>query len=205
MTVLSSTYFYPFDYLGKADLIKEVIKESHFYYKFKNVDEIKSVTRESLYLSKSNLILGYPKTMDPKDPFLSSIKNREGVIPILDYLEKTPLARAEWGVAIAYLIGAGNKFETHFQKIAKNYQKIKSYYKNKQPLKILNAQTYLGEWFVTSKDGHISKLLSDVKITNSIKQVKSRQKISREKLLGNKSKFWLVLGMENSRKQLEKL
>ena len=204
VTLLSSTYLYPFEYLKKVSLVNEVLDKKYFYTNLLNVKELKAVTRESLYLSKSNLILGYPKTMDPKDPFTNLINKREGVVPILDYLEESPLARAEWGVVISYLIGDGEKFEEHYQNIRRNYLTVKAKIKSKTPIKVLNAQTYLGEWFVTPKNGHISKLLFDVGISNSIKQGSSRRKISREKLIGDTSKYWLVLGLENSRQKLIK-
>ncbi len=93
-------------------------------------------------------------------------KLRELNIPYIyigDYLEESPLGKAEWIVAIAEIIGERLKGEDTFKAIAGRYDDLK----NKVAEKVIDAPSvmlnvpYGDSWFMPSASSYMARLISD--------------------------------------------
>lgn len=79
-----------------------------------------------------------------------------------DYLEQSPLGKAEWMVAIGEIIGHRDKAITQFAEIRESYNNLKSKVdtSGQRPLVMLNAP-YTDAWFLPSADSYLVKLIED--------------------------------------------
>jgi iron complex transport system substrate-binding protein len=81
-----------------------------------------------------------------------------------DYLEESPLGKAEWMIAIAELLGCRNTGETTFHAISDNYNRlratIKSTANDSRPLVMLNTP-YGDSWFMPPVKSYMAQLIAD--------------------------------------------
>ena len=129
-------------------------------------------------------------------------------IYIGDYLENTPLGKAEWVVAISYLCGVGDKGKEFFAGVETRYNDIcASINTTKRPRVMLNLP-YRDTWFMPSKESYIVRLIEDAsgEYVYSQNTAKSSKPISLEKarVLASRSDYWLNLGQVNSMKELRR-
>ena len=132
-------------------------------------------------------------------------------IYIGDYLETSPLGKAEWVVALSYLCGVEEQGKAFFEGVEKRYNTLRntqhcSAYK---PRVMLNTP-YRDTWFMPSHDSYMVRLIEDaggeyVLTENGNKLAKTSKPISLEEalLLASKADFWLNLGQINSLDELK--
>ena len=93
-------------------------------------------------------------------------KLRELEIPYIyigDYLEPSPLGKAEWMVALAEIVGRREAGEKRFSEIAGNYLELKdsvSRLIGNSPLVMINAP-YGDSWFMPAYDNYSVQLIRD--------------------------------------------
>lgn len=132
-------------------------------------------------------------------------------IYIGDYLETSPLGKAEWVVALSYLCGVEEQGKAFFEGVEERYNTLRntqhcSAYK---PRVMLNTP-YRDTWFMPSHDSYMVRLIEDaggeyVLTENGNKLAKTSKPISLEEalLLASKADFWLNLGQINSLDELK--
>lgn len=93
-------------------------------------------------------------------------KLRELDIPFIyigDYLESSPLGKAEWMVALAEIVGRRDDGEKRFKEIAQSYNSLKELVSNAVedvPKVMLNAP-YGDTWFMPAEDNYSVQLIRD--------------------------------------------
>jgi len=86
------------------------------------------------------------------------------IVPILEYLEPTPLGRAEWMKALAWMVGdeASQKANLVFAQIAKNYAVVKNLpLPTKDSLMVFTGSVNQGEWSAPGGGSLIATFLAD--------------------------------------------
>lgn len=119
-----------------------------------------AIDYERLLSARPDIVLLYgvngPASMEEK-------LNELGIphIYIADYLEQSPLGRAEWMVALGELIDRRNDAETAFTRIPQAYDSIKnSLTVETKPAVMLNAP-YADTWFMPPVSSYMVRLISD--------------------------------------------
>ncbi|THG54249.1 ABC transporter substrate-binding protein [Muribaculum caecicola] len=94
-------------------------------------------------------------------------KLKELGIPFMyvgDYVEESPVGKAEWLVALAELTGTRNTGVAQIKKISASYDSLKNEVKKcvvKGAPKVLVNTPYSDQWFMPSKNSYIVRLISD--------------------------------------------
>lgn len=162
-----------------------------------------NINYEALVAMKPDLVLiygvGAPSAMEPK--------LKELGIPYLyvgDYLENTPLGKAEWVVALAELTGERDKGVEIFNNVSERYETLKAMFSDKdmeRPGVMLNTP-YAGSWFMPSSTSYMAQLINDAggdylyhrDTGNNSLPIDTEQAV----LLTEQADVWLNLGSINS-------
>lgn len=116
------------------------------------------------------------------------------VLLIQDFLEPTPLGRAEWMKVIALLLGKGREGESLFSRIATAYEAAKRPAPGKG-VPVLVASQFQGVWYLPAQSGFLRTLIQDAggELLSSGKEGSGRT-IDQEELflLGQKAEVWLL-------------
>lgn len=134
-------------------------------------------------------------------------KLKELGIPFMyvgDYLEESPLGKAEWLVALSEIFGQRNKGETVFREIPVRYNALKKKVAESvldSPSVMLNTP-YNDSWFMPSIQSYVVQLIQDAggdfiykKNTGNASQPVDMEEAY---LLASQADMWLNLGMSNS-------
>ncbi len=163
---------------------------------------------ETMVAARPDLVLLYgvsgPSLMEPK--------LRELKIPfvyVADYLEESPLGKAEWLVALAELAGVRAEGERLFAGIPEKYNALKAIVDSAdiaRPTVMLNAP-YGDAWFLPSGDTYFARLLADAGADYLNAAVKGNESkpVSLEKAYSmiSAADFWLNPGRVQSLEQLK--
>lgn len=170
IVVMSSTNFAAFEALGMPDVVvgvsgKKFISSKWLAEKGEKVVDVGydgNFKFETLLAAQPDLVLLYgvsgPSLMEPK--------LRELHIPYLyvaDYLEESPLGKAEWLVALAEIVGARTQGESIFKIVPDKYFALKKLVEEnvkRRPKVMLNAP-YADAWFLPSGENYFATLLYD--------------------------------------------
>ena len=84
------------------------------------------------------------------------------VVPVLDYLEPTPLGRAEWLVFVGALVGREAEARARFDSVAARYERLAARARatSPQPTVLFNAP-YRGVWYVPGGRSFLAALGAD--------------------------------------------
>ena len=98
-------------------------------------------------------------------PNMIEAKLNELAIPYIyigDYIEESPLGKAEWVVAIGQLIGKRNEAIGIFEGIAKRYNELKGRFANSpnKPKVMINTP-YNDSWWMPSTSNYMPQLIAD--------------------------------------------
>lgn len=96
----------------------------------------------------------------------TTVKLRELKIPYLyigDYAEQTPLGKAEWLVAVAQIVGAGERAGEVFDGIESRYEAIRSALREEdaEPVLFMLNTPYQEVWYMPSDDSYMIRLIED--------------------------------------------
>ncbi|MCT4615260.1 MAG: ABC transporter substrate-binding protein [Marinifilaceae bacterium] len=171
MAALSNSYFGILDKLNLTSSVSCISSANSVYNKNikKQISENKTAEvgfSNSLNLEK--LIMESPeitmvsgfRTKNAKEQSLEDMGMR--VIYNIDWMEKSPLARAEWCKFIASLYGKERKADSLFNNIEADYLEIKSKISNK-PTKptVMSGSSYNGTWYVSAGQSYFGEILKD--------------------------------------------
>lgn len=166
---------------------------------------------EKLLSLHPDLFLVYPSPQGQDtnhDPYQ---RIREAGVPVIqlgEYVESTPLGRAEWIKAIAYLIGELPQATAYYEHVTKVYDSLvtSAQAAEKHPSVLLNLP-WKDTWFIPGNDSFLVHFLQDagatVPCSESIEGVNS-QPLSYETMLayGAEADYWLHPGLMTSQEQL---
>lgn len=102
------------------------------------------------------------------------------VIYIADYLEQSPLGRAEWIVAFGALTGQMEKAIEIFNEIETNYNTQKTKNKTTKRIKVMLNTPYRDVWYAAGDSSYIVKLINDAGGEYVVKNTSPGQPISLE-------------------------
>lgn len=152
--------------------------------------------------------------LSKKDPALKVLSlNKINVIKPVYFLEKTPLARAEWIKFYGILTGRLKQSEAIFKKIEAAYLKEKDWVSRqnneKKPSVILDLP-YQGVWYTASSSSLMAKLIEDAGGNYLTKNIKNKElfaslSLSQEDLVKElaKTDVWIIKSNERlTRKDL---
>ena len=215
---LSSSYVAFMDEIGMLNSIvgvsgidfisNEYVREAYDQNKIKDVGYDNTFNYELISSIKPDLVLMYGLSSGNS---AMTHKLKEMGIPafyIGDYVENSPLGKAEWLVAFGELFGVREIAVDRFGQIVDNYTKAKNIVGNnvtKTPTVMLNAP-WRDVWFVPGDDSYIVKLITDAGgdyickgVDNDISRPISGESVY---LLSSKADFWLNPGNVGSLKEL---
>ena len=133
---------------------------------------------EKLAKLNPQILIGYVFNVQEKNTIERIAKNHFPVIWANNHLEPHPLGRAEWIVAVGWLLGKSKESNTLFQGIAKEYLAIakqaaeattpaedkkptsESENSNGRPTVMMNIP-YNGQWFVPQGQSYMSQFILD--------------------------------------------
>jgi iron complex transport system substrate-binding protein len=158
------------DFLGATDKIVAVSNSTYVYNK--NVQE--RVAQGAVIDIGGNNIIDYERalTTNADVALVYSIGdqkayqkfNEMGVPAILlsDFMEKTPLGRAEWAIFVACLLGKEVEAQEKCAQIAAKYQALQAKVKNyaKKPT-VLTGAVYKGTWYIAGGKSLMATLIRD--------------------------------------------
>jgi iron complex transport system substrate-binding protein len=124
-----------------------------------------------------------------------------------EYLEKTPLGKAEWIKYIAEFFRKEEKADSIFNRVVKNYKELKekvALLKDKPVVMV--GMPYRDAWWIPGGDSYLSKLIEDAGANYIASGNNSHESfvISLEEafLKAEKSEFWINVGSVNSKTEI---
>ncbi|MGO4772260.1 ABC transporter substrate-binding protein [Flavobacterium sp. W22_SRS_FK3] len=174
----------------------------------KNVGQNEKLNIEQLIELSPDLIVTFG--VDNNNPMLDNLKKSGlNVLIQADWMEQSPLGKAEWIKLYGALFGKEDKAKELFDKIVTSYnQAIKLVAEAPASSSVLYGSMYEDVWYVAKgnswvaqfmKDAHANYLWSDLEGTGS-------QGLSFEKVLdkGKTANFWIVSGSFKTLEELQK-
>ena len=167
---LSSTYVAMLDALGQADRVVGVSGRNYISNKYvtthpEAVADIGfdgNIDYELLLAQRPDLVLLFgvsgasgmeSKLLEMGIPFCY----------IGEYLEESPLGKAEWLVAIAEITDSREKGEAVFEPVPERYDALRAKVAaatSKHPKVMINTP-YAGSWFMASTESYVARLIAD--------------------------------------------
>lgn len=84
------------------------------------------------------------------------------LFPFADYLENTPLGRAEWIRVVGLLCGRQQEADAWFDSIAKNYNALKDNCSNvSERPSVFSDLAFNGQWYIAGGKSYIAQLFAD--------------------------------------------
>jgi len=128
-------------------------------------------------------------------PVISNIK----AIPYFDFMEDSPLGRAEWVKFTAAFIGGEHKADSVFEIIEKQYLKLKNSAASLQNRPtVFSGKYFNGQWFVPGGKSYMAQIFSDAGANYIWKDDSSRNSIALDfEIVLQKAQdadFWRILG-----------
>lgn len=127
-----------------------------------DVGYAESIDYERILSLKPDLVMIYG--VDGESAMVGKL--RELGVPYIyigEYMEQSPLGKAEWVVPVAAIAGKYQKGVEFFTPIARNYEALKAEVKQMagtRPKVIVNAP-YSGSWFMPTPDSYSGQLVTD--------------------------------------------
>jgi iron complex transport system substrate-binding protein len=145
--------------VGFAHLIKnpdaqEAIKQGSIV----NISQGEDISEELMLSLQPDQFLIY--SYGDKDYSKYQLRGIE-VIPIAEYLEKTPLGRSEWVVLIAALSGKINEGITVFNELESTYMATKRSAENLQKPTVFTGYYNAGNWYAPPGNSFVATFLQD--------------------------------------------
>lgn len=211
VAVLSSSFVAMFDAVGETERIAGVsgldyitnpkVRAAALGGRTVEIGYESNINFEALLAKHTDLVLLYG--ISGEERALTS-KLRELGIPYIyigDYVEPSPLGKAEWIVAIAALCGKQAEGERAFAQIAQRYEAVRAQYaadaRAERPRVMLNTP-YRDTWFMPSVRSYAVKLIEDAggEYLYPENTSTSSVPISLEQalLLASKADVWLNVG-----------
>ncbi|AUC15202.1 ABC transporter substrate-binding protein [Tenacibaculum sp. SZ-18] len=172
----------------------------------KELGSEQNMNTEVLIDLEPELVIGF--ALHPNDKLYNNIKKLG--IPVLfngDWLEETPLGRAEWIKVFGVLLDKEKQADSIFSAIERNYNSIKALAQtNNTAPKVLSGSMYKDTFYVPAGESFMAKYMSDANLDYIWKDTKGTGslQLNFESVLdkAQKADFWLGCGLSETRKEL---
>lgn len=170
LVTLSSTQWSPLLKLGHED---DIVGISEADYVLDNqmqqllaAEKVVEVAKngqydfEKLLNTKAELVLFSPYSTGTPE---SLTRTDMTLLPWADYLENSPLGRAEWFRVLGYLIQENEITDQWFEEVVGNYQSLKQKVANSALNKptIIAEKAFNGQWYVPGGNSYLAQIFKD--------------------------------------------
>lgn len=219
---MSSSYIAFLQELGEIDVVKAVsggrfitnptIQQRYQKGEVKDVGHDSNLNYEMVIALDPDLVLIYGTTGEDNAVVNKLDRLEIPYMYISDYLEESPLGRAEWLVAFGEMFDKREEAEGKFRTIANSYNELEKKVKSslvaegeKKPLVMLNAP-FRDTWFMPGDRSYMVKLIVDAGGVYAAKGVdsESSRPVSIESafVLASESDIWLNPGSVDTMEEL---
>lgn len=164
----------------------------------KNIGQNEKLDTEQLIDLNPDLIVTFG--IDNSNPTIDNLqKSGLKVLIQAEWMEQTPLGKAEWIKLYGALFGKEKEAEILFNSIVKNYNEALQLVANKKTKPtVLYGSMYQNQWFVAKGDSWVARFLKDAQTNYLWSTTKGTGSLSLpfEKVLekGQKAQFWIATG-----------
>lgn len=186
--VLSASFIGFLNELNALDKVKYVeninyIYNSRIHEMFANGEVLESGVLGKMNLEK--LVLDGPEVLvlndfPGEDNQIGTLtKAGIGVMPIMEWQESSPLARAEWIKVFGALLDQEELAIDIFNEVERDYLEAKSVCENSsETTRVLFSSLYQGVWYMPGGGSFVANLISDAKGTYAWKNTSDRASLS---------------------------
>ena len=144
---------------GKHYILNEHIASSE---QIRDVGYDSNLDYEALLLLDADVVLMYGVTAENR---AVTAKLKELGIPYIylgDYVEQSPLGKAEWMVAVAEIMGVRERGEERFSGVVERYEAVRSTIApNSERPKVMFNTPYQEVWYMPSDESYMVRLVED--------------------------------------------
>lgn len=129
----------------------------------KNIGENEKLNTEQLIDLNPNLIVTFG--VENSNPTIANLeKSGLKVLIQADWMEQTPLGKAEWIKLYGALFGKEKEAQNQFNTIVKNYNKALKMLADRKPSsKVMYGSMYQNQWFVACGNSWVAQFIKDAK------------------------------------------
>ena len=173
----------------------------------KNIGQNEKLNMEQLIELEPNLIVTFG--VDNNNPMLDNLqKSGLKVLIQADWMEQTPLGKAEWIKLYGALFGKEKEAKTLFDEIVKNYNNAIQLVANQKPTAtVLYGSMYQDQWYVARGNSWVAQFMKDAKANYLWANVAGTGSLSLpfEKILekAKTAKYWIATGSFKSSAEFE--
>lgn len=174
----------------------------------KNVGQNEKLNIEQLIELAPDLIVTFG--IDNNNPTLENLqKSGLKVLIQADWMEQSPLGKAEWLKLYAALFGKEKEADVLFENIVKEYYNALALVADKKPTStVLYGSMYQDQWFVAKGNSWVAQFMKDAKADYLWKDLEGTGSLglSFENILdkAKTANFWIATGSFKSLSELEK-
>ncbi len=174
----------------------------------KNIGQNEKLNIEKLIALSPNLIVTFG--IDNNNVAIDNLqKSGLKVMIQADWMEQTPLGKAEWIKLYGALFGKEKEAKSIFDTIAKNYNEALELLKNKEAnATVLYGSMYQDQWYVAKSNSWAAQFIKDAKANYlwSHEVGSGSLSLSFEKVLekGKKANFWIATSTAKTMTEFEK-
>jgi iron complex transport system substrate-binding protein len=123
---------------------------------------ISEINKERILIMQPDLIMLSAGQSSQLDNYRVLMKSGIDILLNAEWLETTPLGKAEWVKVMAALLNKEKLANKKFRAVAERFQELKKAVKNveEKPL-VINNLPYKGAWFVSGGNSYFAQLLKD--------------------------------------------
>ncbi|SEO30454.1 ABC transporter substrate-binding protein [Flavobacterium sinopsychrotolerans] len=164
----------------------------------KNIGQNEKLNMEQLIELEPNLIVTFG--IDNNNPMIDNLqKSGLKVLIQADWMEQTPLGKAEWIKLYGALFGKEKEAKTLFDGIVKNYNDAIQLIATKKPTAtVLYGSMYQDQWYVAKGNSWVAQFMKDAKANYLWANVAGTGSLSLpfEKILekAKTAKYWIATG-----------
>jgi iron complex transport system substrate-binding protein len=173
----------------------------------KNIGQNEKLNMEQLIELEPNLIVTFG--VDNNNPMIDNLqKSGLKVLIQADWMEQTPLGKAEWIKLYGALFGKEKEAKTLFDGIVKNYNDAIQLVANQKPTAtVLYGSMYQDQWYVARGNSWVARFMKDAKANYLWANVEGTGSLSLpfEKILekAKTAKYWIATGSFKSIAEFE--
>jgi iron complex transport system substrate-binding protein len=173
----------------------------------KNLGQNEKLNVEQLIELEPNLIISFG--INNNNPTLDNLqKSGLKVLIQADWMEQTPLGKAEWLKLYGALFGKEKEAKIIFDTIVKNYKEAQQLVAQKKSTStVLYGSMYQEQWYVARGNSWVAQFMMDAKANYLWADIKGTGSLSLpfEKILekARTAKYWIATGSFNSNKEFE--
>ena len=174
----------------------------------KNVGQNEKLNIEQLIDLSPELIVTFG--IDNNNPSIENLqKSGLKVLIQADWMEQSPLGKAEWLILYGALFGKGKEANSLFENIVKEYNNALALVADKKPTStVLYGSMYQDQWFVARGSSWVAQFMKDSKADYFWKNLEGTGSLglSFENILdkAKTANFWIATGSFKSLSELEK-